>query len=80
MYIRSSFHFPLKLRQIANECYLKCHVMFPIPNGYNFETVYTSEVKKNLPEQFDTMHNIILDYGDFECPSSESGDSAFGNE
>ncbi|GFY76464.1 uncharacterized protein TNIN_397241 [Trichonephila inaurata madagascariensis] len=80
MYIRSSSHFPLKLRQIANECYLKCHVMFPIPNGYNFETVYTSEVKKNLPEQFDTMHNIILDYGDFECSSSESGDSAFGDE
>ncbi|GFQ72880.1 uncharacterized protein TNCT_590631 [Trichonephila clavata] len=80
MYIRSSSHFSLKLRQIANECYLKCHVMFPIPNGYNFETVYTSEVKKNLPEQFDTMHNIILDYGDFECSSSESSDSAFADE
>ncbi|GFT99263.1 uncharacterized protein NPIL_229471 [Nephila pilipes] len=80
MYIRSSTHFSLKLRQIANECYLKCHVMFPIPNGYNFETVYTSEVKKNLPAQFDTMHNIILDYGDFENPSSECGNSAFSDE
>ncbi|KAF8767812.1 hypothetical protein HNY73_020703 [Argiope bruennichi] len=79
MYIRGSSDFSHKLRRTADQCYMKCHVMFPIPDGYNFETVYTSEVVKNLPDQLNGMRNFILDYGDFEFPASESDDSAFSD-
>ncbi|CAL1267630.1 unnamed protein product [Larinioides sclopetarius] len=80
IYVRGSTDFSSRLRYIADKCYLRCHVMFPIPDGYNFVTVYTSEVVKNIPDQLNGMRNCILDYGDFEYPVSESDDSAFSDD
>ncbi|GBM57923.1 hypothetical protein AVEN_205996-1 [Araneus ventricosus] len=80
MYIRGSSDFSDRLRYIADKCYMRCHIMFPIPDGYNFVTVYSSEVVKNIPDQLNGMRNFILDYGDFEYPVSESDDSAFSDD
>ncbi|GIX67366.1 uncharacterized protein CEXT_740061 [Caerostris extrusa] len=81
MYIRSYPDFSRKLRKVANECFWKCHVMFPIPDGYNFQTVYTSEVIKNAPDEFNLMDNYVLDYDDFdESPASESEDLGFAED
>ncbi|GIY61994.1 uncharacterized protein CDAR_163841 [Caerostris darwini] len=78
MYIRSYPDFSMKLRKVANECFWKCHVMFPIPDGYNFQTVYTSEVIKNVPDVFNLMDNYVLDYDDVdESSASESEDLGF---
>lgn len=81
MYIRSCPDFSLKVRNTAQECFDKIHVLFPIPDGYNFETVYTNEIQKCLPEEFDGMYDFLLEYDDFEWESEdEDSDSAFSEE
>lgn len=67
---RGQKKFSLQLRRIANCCYYKCHCMFPVPVGYNFETVYFSEVSKFLPDSIH-MFDTSLDYGSFSESNSD---------
>lgn len=65
-FIRGNKAFSKELRLAADECYNYCHAMFPIPPGYNFETVYTYEMRKFLPDSFDKMEGSPLDYGNID--------------
>ena len=62
-FIRGKRVFKKETRLAADQCYNYCHAMFPIPFGYNFETVYTSEMRKFLPDDFDKLESLSLDYG-----------------
>lgn len=61
---RGSRSFCKDLRLVADDCYGMFHAMFPVPMGYNFETVYTSQVGKHLQDPLEKMQDIQLNYGD----------------
>lgn len=61
------------LRMIADKCYRRCHAMFPVPPGYNFETVYTSEVGKFQP-------NLLKKFGKFQLTNGGISDISESSE
>ncbi|KAG8184708.1 hypothetical protein JTE90_013095 [Oedothorax gibbosus] len=80
MFVKGCREFSKRVRDIAKECYDKIHVLFPIPPGYNFITVYTNEVEKCLPFDCDKMSDYPLVYESSENEDSEKEKEDSENE